>query len=210
MPTYRPANESTIIGRFSSPEGMPLVLDQPDGPGRALLSVAKVAGGCSKGPVLDTAADIVYDERTGRVRDHKPINPSGFWTEHQITAWVREAEADLIRHLGVHDSPPCLADVEQWWRELIDGTLTRQQVHELVARWVEFASGEIDGPQARSGLAHLHSFAMRYANQDKGITTYGGTGPLVHSDTEVAETYKQWHALHAPPTTSTSPNTSTN
>ena len=89
---------------------------------------------------------------------------------------------------------PTRGDVATWWRQLIAGTLDREEVHELVARWVE-GSDQIEDVIVELGVQHLHGFDLsRPVGSSRVLLQHGGGAnrEYVKSAAEVAVQFERW------------------
>jgi hypothetical protein len=91
-PHLRDIDEARIIKRFSSSDGLPLVLERTLQDDHVFVSVEKIDGAAHK---LDTVADLTIVPATGAVKASKLINDQGLWRADQLHSWASEAATEL-------------------------------------------------------------------------------------------------------------------
>lgn len=98
-------------------------------------------------------------------------------TEYGLTIWDPQ-DSSAYRPMRA----PSRADVVMWWRDLLDGRCSREDMYERVRPWVEETPQFIDDLITSMGLQHLHNFAL---------TSEGRTGRL-HDDQAMQATFEKW------------------
>ena len=90
------------------------------------------------------------------------------------------------------DTVPTRADVDALWRSLIAGRVTREEVHERVAPWVEGRWREVRDIAVESGLQSLHGFDLTWDEGAPGVVRHGPGDFYFHSDEEVVDSFRRW------------------
>lgn len=88
---------------------------------------------------------------------------------------------------------PTRDDVETRWQQLIDGTLTREEVHTWSAPWVE-GEADFDDLIVGLGLQYLHGFDLSHPPDADGLLHHGG-GPgrvYLRSTDDIAAELDRW------------------
>ena len=91
---------------------------------------------------------------------------------------------------------PTRDDVESRWRQVIDGMLTREEVHAWSAAWVD-SKEELDDAVVELGLVHLYGFDLSRrgpADTSNGLQKHGG-GPgrvYLRPVADIAAELEQW------------------
>ncbi|MBQ1094075.1 hypothetical protein [Streptomyces sp. B93] len=80
---------------------------------------------------------------------------------------------------------PTRADVEAQWRALIEGRLSRQDVHVWAAQWVGVPEARVVDPMVENGLLHLHGFSMESPSA-------GAAKTYMHPDDAVTAALERW------------------
>ena len=76
--------------------------------------------------------------------------------EYGLTIWDPQ-EGNAYRAVRT----PGRADVVEWWRDLIDGRSSAEEIHERVRPWAEETAEALGDPITSMGLQLLHGFALR-------------------------------------------------
>jgi hypothetical protein len=93
---------------------------------------------------------------------------------------------------------PTRDEVEERWQQLIDGVLTREQVHTCSAPWVR-SQDDLDDPIVEIGLLHLFGFDLSrpedISTDTSGVLQQHGGEPgrvYLSSVADVAAELEQW------------------
>lgn len=89
---------------------------------------------------------------------------------------------------------PTREDVQHHWCQLIDGTLSREELHMWAGPWIE-GKKDCDDPIVRLGLQHLHGFDLSRPTGTSRVLQQHGGGPgrvYLRSDAQIAAELKQW------------------
>jgi hypothetical protein len=89
---------------------------------------------------------------------------------------------------------PTRSDIAEKWRELIEGQLSRQAVHEWAAPWVEEWDHLVEDMGVRQGLLYLHGFDLIYVAQERNIVRHGGVGRHVHDMQHIISKFDEWRS----------------
>lgn len=89
---------------------------------------------------------------------------------------------------------PSRADVKGRWQALLDGQVTRCEVHEWASPWVEEWDALVVDPMIRTGLQHLHGFDLTYDSESPSVVRHGMGKHYVHSRREIADALARWEA----------------
>lgn len=89
--------------------------------------------------------------------------------------------------------PPTRADTAARWRELIDGRVTREEVHAWTVRWVE-GEGSCPDLMVEAALQHLHGFDLRWDPVRPNVVWHGteGRAEWLHSAEHIAAEFTRW------------------
>jgi hypothetical protein len=88
---------------------------------------------------------------------------------------------------------PSRAVVEDCWRGLIGGNLTRHDVHEWAVKWVEGRQQRlVDDPMVRNGLQYLHGFDLVRVPDQPGKVRHAQNGDFLRSDGQIAQELERW------------------
>jgi len=99
--------------------------------------------------------------------------------EYGLTIWDPQ-EGSAYRAVRT----PSRADVAAWWRDLLEGRCSREEIHERVRPWVEERPEALGDPITSMGLQHLHGFALS-TNERAGY---------LHSDQDIRAAFERWLA----------------
>jgi hypothetical protein len=90
---------------------------------------------------------------------------------------------------------PTRADVERRWVSLIQGGITRDEVHAWAARWVETGGlGQIPDLMIRNALQHLHGYDLTRDPENPEVLRHDSNGIHVRTDGEIAEEIEEWRS----------------
>jgi hypothetical protein len=90
---------------------------------------------------------------------------------------------------------PTRADVERRWVSLIQGGITRDEVHAWAARWVETGGlGQIPDLMIRNALQHLHGYDLTRDSENPEVLRHDSNGIHVRTDRQIAEEFEEWHS----------------
>lgn len=88
---------------------------------------------------------------------------------------------------------PSRADVAAVWHALINGEVTREEVHAWTVPWVE---GDVTAQDLMtdSALLYLHGFDLTHPLDNPTSMRHGGPGVYVHSEAWISESFRRWRA----------------
>ncbi|MGP4112940.1 hypothetical protein ACTWP5_18770 [Streptomyces sp. 4N509B] len=90
-----------------------------------------------------------------------------------------------------HIPPPSRDDVAARWRALIDGNMTREDIHAWAAQWV--GNVPISDPMVDTALLYLHGFGLTVGPNPSHPTDRTGDDYL-HSDQDIVLAFERWQA----------------
>jgi hypothetical protein len=91
---------------------------------------------------------------------------------------------------------PQRGEIERRWRALVDGSMTREEVHEWTLPWVEpWAGGYEDGPwpdMTYGALQNLHGFDSAYMPETPNLIHHGQPGTYDKSREDIQRELDAW------------------
>ncbi|MYV97394.1 hypothetical protein [Streptomyces sp. SID3343] len=83
--------------------------------------------------------------------------------------------------------------MEEQWRGIIDGSVSRESAHDWAARWVEAEDFDPADKRITTGLDYLHGFDLVVLEHGGWVhSASGSTGVLVKGRDEVAADLEHW------------------
>lgn len=93
------------------------------------------------------------------------------------------------------DGWPSRDDVTSRWIALIEGLVTREEVHDWTVPWVE-GEGDVVGPPSDvmvgTALQNLHGFTMAYLPETPNLIHHGPPGIYVKSLDDIKGAFEWW------------------
>lgn len=92
---------------------------------------------------------------------------------------------------------PRREEIERRWRALLDGSMTREEVHKWTLPWVEpWVDGYEDGPwpdgMINGALQTLHGFSMAYLPETPNLIHHGPPGDYLKSHDDIQREFDAW------------------
>ncbi|MFE6857635.1 hypothetical protein [Nocardia sp. NPDC057668] len=90
---------------------------------------------------------------------------------------------------------PDRSAIEEMWRQVVLGAVSREIAHDWVAPWIEDDDPQRFWPadeMVEAGLMYLHGLDMTQDTDRSNVIGHGGPGLYVLSESEVAERLSHW------------------